>query len=179
MPRTPWTRADAKIEREFQMSLAGIGTRLAEVESLPAPEVHRVDVEALRVNLASLNERFTVLRDQLELFPSSSAAVDARLDSLDTKVKDQIHAIDVAIERTNRAERRIGATVARARKELEKRGFKDPGLEAEDRELRLLDGDAGNESGLLDVRDEVESVQSAPSSIAGVTLAELQRARGV
>lgn len=96
-------------------------------------------------------------------------ALEERIDSLRLAVSEGIQHVD-------RAENRIKATVARAQKKLEEHGYESPGLDAEALQLRLVDGGGSEESELPPVHP---SVEGTPSSIPGVTLEELQRARGL
>lgn len=88
-------------------------------------------------------------------------------------------AVSDGIERVDRAERRVRAVVRSARKELADAGYEHPGLEAEHAELRLVDGDGGDEEELPDVPDDVATDGDGPSSVAGVSRAQLMRARGM
>ena len=135
--------------------LGGYLTRLERVESAPTPGDRVTNLEALTVQL------------------------DKWISEQSQKIKDLTFAVSEGIERTDRAERRIRNAIQRARKELAARGFDDPGLEAEDHELRVVDGDGGGDGGLPAVSAEVEQVEAAPSSIRGVTAAQLRRRWGV
>jgi hypothetical protein len=64
-------------------------------------------------------------------------------------------AVAEGIQHVDRAERRVKATVARARKQLEEHGLESPGLEAEWAEVRDGNGDGGEERGVQPVREEV------------------------
>lgn len=171
----PWKRVELAIKRRFEALAAAV----AELESAPAPEDHRPQLEALRRNLDGVVSGLGDLRNQVDLFPDGAEKLAYRLDLLESKVKDQTHAIAEGIERTARAERRIGQTVARARAELKKRGFSDPGVEAENRELHDLDGEGGDDGKLQAVREDVAEDDELPSSVPGVTLGQLKRARGL
>ncbi len=132
--------------------LEGILARLDRVESAPTPNDRVLNLEELGV------------------------AQDTRLDELDTKIKEYLFAVSEGIDRVDRAERRVRGVIQRARKELGKLGYEDPGLEAEAHELRSVDGDGGKGGGLPTVPEEVATVEPAASSIRGVS-AELLRKR--
>jgi len=134
--------------------LGGYLARLECVESAPTATDRVVNLEAL----ASAQER------QLEAFA--------------TKIKDLTFAVSEGIERTDRAERRIRNAIQRARKELGKLGYEDPGLEAEASELRLLDGEGSGDGGLPAVPEEVAEVDGEASSIKGVSAALLRKRWG-
>ncbi len=88
-------------------------------------------------------------------------------------------AVSDGIERTDRAERRVRNAIQRARKELGKLGYEDPGLEAEAGELRIVDGEGGGDGGVPAVSEEVAAVDAAPSSIRGVPAETLRRRWGI
>jgi len=134
--------------------LAGYMTRLERVESAPTPGDRVSNLE----DLANSHER--ALADQQQ------------------KIKELTFAVSEGIERTDRAERRIRNAIQRARKELAAHGFEDPGLEAEASELRIVDGDGGGDGGVPVVPEEVAEAESAPSSIKGVSAAQLRRRWG-
>jgi len=134
--------------------LGGYLARLERVESAPTAGDRVVNLE----ELASAQER--TLADQQQ------------------KIKDLTFAVSEGIERTDRAERRIRNAIQRARKELAARGFDDPGLEAEDQELRIVDGDGGGDREVPAVSEEVAAVEPAPSSIRGVSADQVRRRWG-
>ena len=103
-------------------------------------------------------------------------AQDAHLDQITTQIKDLTFAVSEGIERTDRAERRVRGVIQRARKELQARGYEDPGLEAEAHELRIVDGDGSKDGGVPPVPEEVAEVGGEASSIKGVS-AEILRKR--
>ena len=134
--------------------LGGYLARLERVESAPTP-----------VPPTALPENY-------------EADVDARFLEFAKALTETRLAVSEGIERVDRSERRIKATVARARKELAARGFDDPGLEAEAHELRVVDGDGGADGGVPAVSEEVAEVDGAPSSIRGVSAAQLRQRWG-
>jgi len=60
------------------------------------------------------------------------------------------------------AEARARSHIRRAQKELEERGFEDPGVDQLAHELHVVDGDGGPDDGVRSVRGEVESVAGPP-----------------
>jgi len=151
----------------------------------PVQKAVRNAIEGMQEQLASILTRLEGLESAPRL-PLHSELTEPRLDALETgfdrllsDFKATNFAVSEGIERTDRSERRIHATIKRARKELGKLGYEDPGLEAEAHELRLIDGDGGADGGVPAVPTEVAEVESAPSSIPGVTAEQLRRRWGV
>ncbi len=138
----------------LQEELAGYRSRLESVESAPTASDRVLNLEELGV------------------------AQDSALEQLTTKIKDLTFAVSEGIERTDRAERRVRGVIQRARKELGARGYEDPGLEAEDYELRKVNGDGGKDGGVPIVPEEVATVEPEASSIHGVSAAILRKRWG-
>jgi len=105
-------------------------------------------------------ERFVTANEHLELV--------ARVDLL-------VLAVDAGITHVERVEKRVAATIRRARKEFTDAGFEHAGLDAEAAELQLVDGDGGEEDSVPPMPTDVEGT---PSSIPGVTAEQLARFRG-
>lgn len=116
-----------------------------------------------------------ILEDRLELLE----ALEPRLDLVEAQRKEISLAVAEGIERVDRAERRIKATVQRARKELKDRGYADPGLDAEAQEFRDVDGKGSDNGGVQPVQESLGADFESPSSVKGVTLGQLQRVRGI
>ena len=95
------------------------------------------------------------------------------------RIKHLTAAIAEGIERVDRSERRVAATVARAQKKLALAGYEDPGVEAEVEGLRLLDEDGIGTGGLPALHADVANPGDQPSSVPGITVAQLQKARGL
>ena len=127
---------------------------------LPSPEAILGTVEPA---LSTLRERLACL----ERLPQD-------FENVIEKMKDLTFAVSEGIERSDRAERRIHATIKRARSELKKRGYEDPGLESEAYELHSVDGGGGGERQLPPMRERMEDSSQA-SSVAGVSLEDLRR----
>lgn len=105
-----------------------------------------------------------------------AAELASRVRVLEDAQDDVMLAVAEGIKNVERAENRIRATVSRARKQLEDSGVEHAGLEAEAAELRLIDGGGGSPEGLPPMPADMGAT---PSSIPGVSLTELQRARGM
>jgi len=145
----------------FRKQLDGIVARLEAIQTAQVPPV---------LGFAS-DEKVTQLTDELR-----QLAVD--VESIEHQFKDVVQAVAEGIERTERAERRIQQTVKRARKELKEAGLEDPGLEAESEQLRRSDGGRSLEDGLRPVPSGVVAAEPEASSVRGVSVEVLQRARG-
>ena len=113
------------------------------VDALPTPsETPPVDLSPVRAELDALGNRLTVVEE----FKGTIIA-----------------AVDEGIRDVKRREGRIHATVSRAQKELEELGLTHPGVEAEARELQLIDGDGGDVEELPPVPASVEESGQDPS----------------
>lgn len=93
-------------------------------------------------------------------------------------LKDQTLAIEEGIERVARAEQRVKEAVRRAKARADAAGYEDPGVEAEVAELDRRDDGGSEQSELSLLHAGVEDDGGHPSSIRGVTIEQLQRARG-
>ena len=155
----------AMLGQRRRQELDGIISRIDALETTPALPPPPLPTGEI---LAELEAR---LASQLE--PLSGA-----LRELERRLKETNVAVAEGIERTERTERRIASTVARARKELRESGYDHPGVEAEDHELRKVDGDGGDGGGVQPVSGAVEADLDAPSSIRGVPASTLRRIRG-
>jgi len=145
-------RLEAKMRPEVDLS--GILGRLEGLESAPSPDAD-----------------YQELVDQVDTFKQVVADVLGDMKELTIAVSE-------GIERTARTERRIKSTVKRARKELAESGVEDEGLEAEDEELRLVDGEGSDGAGLQPMRPAVEEREEEASSVPGVTKRQMRRIRG-
>jgi len=159
-------------------ALASIRARLEHLESVPVPDLP----PELDGRLTALSHRDAELQADivrvLELIEDVTAQSNAAVESFDGWRKELVIAVSEGIERTDRAERRIKATVARARGQLANLGYEDPGLEAETVELRLIDGEPSGKSGVPPVPAAVAETASEASSVRGVSAETLRRARG-
>jgi len=147
-----------------------IRARIERLETTPVPDLP-TDVHA---RLTDLSRRDADLHDGIETNRENLDSLTEQVDSYDGWRKEIVIAVSEGIERTDRAERRIKATVQRARKQLETLGYDDPGLEAEAVELRLLDGEGSPKGELPTVPAPVEE----SSSVRGVPAETMRRARG-
>jgi len=171
--RLPWNRVNHELQQVFR-DLRG---RVAGLESAPSLDPLREHVSAVDGNLVGLRDTIEDLRDQLATFPSKTTEFSERIRLVERRMDEHTHAIAEGIERTARAERRIGQTVARARQRLADSGVVDEGLEAENRGLKLIDDD---DRGIQPQTDPAARADYAdqPSSIQGVSASTLRAARG-
>lgn len=155
------------IFRQSQRSInKGILFRLEALESAPGAPPPPVPTEALLADIeVHLETRLAPLKHSLL--------------ELERRLKDTNVAVAEGIERTDRTERRIASTVARARKELRESGYDHPGVAAEDHELRKVDGDGSHGTEVLNLPEAVEADADNPSSIRGVPASTLRRVRGI
>lgn len=87
-------------------------------------------------------------------------------------------AVADGIEHEERREKRIKATVARARKQLEEFNLGDPALEAEAAHLRPEDADGSGEGEVPPLSEDlVEFDEDAASSVPGVTQGQMYQHR--
>ena len=156
MWQLPWTGLKA--------SLDSICDRLDRLES------SRRDDPDLKIIHPTLKD----LRHGLHLASTSLDSLDGRIIELEAQGKTFTMALSEGIEHVDRSERRIQATVRRARDKLKEFGYEDPGLDAEAVELRARDGKGSDDVGVQLVREEVAET----SSIPGVSKAALRRVRG-
>ena len=155
-------------------ALAEIRDRVERLETAPVPDLP----PAIDARLAALSRRDGELQSEFAQWSRDLSELIEHVDGQDGWRKEIVIAVSEGIERTDRAERRIKATVQRARKQLETLGYVDDPLEAEAVELRLLDGDGSEKSGVPPVSPEVADVEETSSSIRGVPAETLRRARG-
>ena len=164
--------AARRAREELAEQLRGTHLRLEHLETTPArgltaPEFH----DLLDPLLAGIRER----ADQVDVVLRTLAKA---FEDMDHRMKDLLISVADGIERVDRSERRIHATVKRARKELADSGFESPGLEAEAAELRLVDGAGREGGGVPAVPPSVDGAEEGPSSIKGVSAVTLRKVRG-
>ena len=94
------------------------------------------------------------------------------------QIQDQTLAIAEGIERVARAENRVTEAVRRAKRRADAAGYVDPGIEAEVAELQRLDDDGGATGSVPVLHQDLAGDDGNPSSVRGVTVEQLQRARG-
>jgi len=147
------------------LDLSSIEERIDALESLQ-------NWQDIHESLQSVNLEIGVLRASSEQFTREQ-------DKVARQIVELTLAVGEGIEKVERYERRIKATIQRAQKQLAERGLESPALDAEDRDLRLVDGAGSGERGVPTVPDEVAQSAEQASSVPGVTLEQLQRARGL
>jgi len=155
-------------DRNTIEALRHIKGRLDRLETAPTPTT---DLDLINSTLKNLHTTIAAIEGRVD-------GMSDELDAVQSQAKDFTIALSEGIERTDRAERRIKATVQRARKELKARGYDDPGLDAEAYELQQVDGDRGEDQGVLPLRASVEEAPNPASSIKGVSVEHLRRVRG-
>ncbi len=161
-----------RAHKELQADLGSIFRRLEHLESEPISSPVKLEIEKhVAIQLGELSR-------ELESVRGFSAGVHGQVGELEKKVEGWTLAIAEGIERVDRSERRIHATIKRARKELKALGYEDAGLEAEAAELRKVDGEGSTDGGVPDVQQSVEPALEEASSIRGVSAALLKRVRG-
>lgn len=139
-----------------KQQLRDIEGRLRSLEQAPTED-----------STASLEAAHQLLRDNFE---ATTRRLDESFDRL-------LLAVAEGIEKVERKERRIDAVIGRARKELKEHGLESSALTAEGHELHLVDGTGSDEPGLPAVREEVAGPTEQASSVRGVTVEQLKRAR--
>jgi len=148
-----------------QINLFSINERLDALESRPKLPDIAPTLQSIEHDIDALQASSSDYRNQMELFEG--------------RIKDLTIGIAEGIKGYEKSERRVQATIQRARKQLKERGLESPALDAEDRDLRLVDGAGGDEFGVPAVPSEVAQAPDQASSVPGVTLEQLQRARGL
>lgn len=157
-----------RAQKVLDWELPGIVARIDRLESAPPP---KPDLQPVFDKLAVMMDPFLERMDKL-------GVVEKQIAELEAKLEDMTIAISDGIERVDRAERRVTATIQSARKKFKDGGYVDPGLEAEAAELRVRDGDGGAEVGVPPLPEGVEPPLETPSSIPGVSLEQMRRFRG-
>lgn len=168
------------MQRAVNRSMAA---RIEALESAPIAEPDtqlRRDLDELADRIHAIKDAGAhVLADLAGRTAADTSVLRDTLDALSEKHDDLILAVAEGIERTDRAERRIRASVQSARRKLAESGIEDPAIEAEVAQLRIEDGGGGEPAGVPPVREQVAPAQTEPSSVRGVTLEQLRRARGL
>ncbi len=99
----------------------------------------------------------------LETHDGRFTGLQTALQGLADSIGDQNLAIAEGIERTDRAERRVRATIVRARSRMASAGYHDEGLEAEAEDIRPPD----------DSERVAEPVHPVPEGVAPVDLGKI------
>jgi len=128
--------------------------------------------------LAGALGAFLAYRGLGERIESTPSWVESQYDDspLKRQLADLTQAVAEGIERVDRAERRVKATVRSAKKELADAGFQHPGLNAEDAQLQLVDDigvDPGPLPGLPDVLEDAPD-PLRPGPFPGSTMADVE-----
>lgn len=110
-------------------------------------------------------------RDELAEYLSS---IDVKMSDMERRVRNLQLDLEEGIQRVDRAERRTRAVVTKARRELREAGYEHPGIEAEDSQLRLLDGGISDGEGVQPLSEDmaVDPTNYGASPIPGVTVGD-------
>ena len=101
---------------------------------------------------------------------------DERLRLVETRMDELHEAVSRGILHVDRSEKRVQATIRRARAEFEEGGFTSEQLNAEAAEFSVIDGEGGGDPQLPLMPAEVAP---AESSIPGVTPEQIRMVRGI
>jgi hypothetical protein len=148
--------------------LPGIRDRLVALETTPQTPP----------DIAGLEERTEATAESLHILATRVDEIAENMEQVFDQFKDITLAVSEGIERTDRAERRIRQVAQRARKKLAEGGLEDPALEGEVADLHLEHGDGGEPRGVPPMRQEMAPPEPETSSVRGVPVETLRRARG-
>lgn len=163
-----------------ERAVTGVEVRLGQLEAILDRIQARLDrIESAKTPAEDFVSLRTIVATNAEEVSERLGAQAAVINDLDAWKKEIVHAVSEGIERTDRAERRVKASIARARKSLREHGLESDALESEAHELRLYDGGGGEQGELLNVPGGVAPDGNESSSIPGVPLAALRRAHGL
>jgi len=166
------TQSAKRARRELEKALLSICDRLEHLESSPPPQFTSQQYKALLETIGlRLDERLGGVETRFD-------ALESDIEKQDHKIQHLTFGVEEGIQRTDRAERRIHATIKRARKELADHGYESPGLEVEATELHLVDGGGGPSGTVPAMPEGVEPLHEEASSIKGVSAEKLRRVRG-
>jgi len=121
---------------------------------------------------AAIDRNTDILQKHSEIIEIHSRV----LEGIQERHSDLVIAVSEGIRHVQRSELRVNRAVARAKERLEEAGMEDPGVEAESRTLHVEDGDGGHGSQLSLLPEDLGD--DSASSVPGVTVGELSRARG-
>lgn len=160
----PWTR----MHREALALLRQNSDRILALESDETPSA----------DLTKLENGVEKALEDIQTIDGVTENLAEQFEVLRLAHKATIIAVAEGIERVERYERRIKATVARAKKELAEQGFEHAGIEAEAAELGLVNGGGGEAVPVRPVPNPV-AASASPTRVKGVvTRAKLRNARG-
>lgn len=94
--------------------------------------------------------------------------VATAVEQLQATARDHLLAIDEGISQVERAENRVKQVIRRAKAKLAADGVEDPGIEAEDRQLREGNGEGSAPVGVPPVSKDVGIVDPETGRIKGV-----------
>ena len=135
-----------------------------------------VAVETIVGTLAALLS--TISRFEFRESTHAEPAHDIRMEGLAQRIDDLTVAVDEGIKNVQRSERRVRAIVTSARRSLADAGYEHPGLEAENGELREIDGERSNDEPVPAVPEDLATPTHAGHSvIPGVSVRQMQIAR--
>lgn len=141
----------------IEANIAAVELRLGKLDALlDRAQAGILALESAPSPQAEPDPRVEHLVRDVELAGRMAQEHAGAFEELDRRVVAITLATAEGIERVERAERRVRSTVKRARKELAAEGFESPALEAEDAELRLVDGGGGEDERMRPVREDVE-----------------------
>jgi hypothetical protein len=158
--------------------LFGIFSKRERLDSALSPERLHAGLLDLQTQIESLTASQEAHSQFAFDMGSITTDLTKRINDLDRTMAETREAVAHGIQHVDRSERRIKATITRARAQLKTLGYEDPGLEAESVELQLVDDRGEPESGVPPVSEEVGEPAVETSSIAGVSRAQLLRVRG-
>lgn len=98
--------------------------------------------------------------------PPPAPDLEARVREIEDQVDRLPSKWEAMVKEAARAEGRARALVRRTQKELEDRGLVSQGVEAEADQLRLIDGEGGDDSDLQPVRRSVAYSEQTPHAPA-------------
>jgi len=158
--------------------LFGIFGKKERLESHLTPARLHADLLDLHTEIVSLWASWKANDESLHVTDQVAGTQEQAIETLTRTMAETREAVAQGIQHVDRSERRIKATVTRARKQLKELGYEDPGLEAESADLQLVDDSGSEEVGVPPVQSDVAEPAKEASSVRGVTLDQLRRVRG-
>ena len=96
---------------------------------------------------------------------------------LEARMNELTGAVAEGVQRVQRSESRIRSIVQGARRELQEHGFEHPGVEAEAEQLQLVNESDREQEQVPAVQESVADDSQLPSSVPGISLAQMRRIR--
>jgi len=149
----------------WKKDLSGILARLDALETAPLP--------------ANIANALGSLHDQIVALRASSDDSKQQLMLLEARMADLTIGVAEGIKNYERSERRVQATVKRAKAKFAERGFESEGLNAEADDLHEFNGARGEEPRVPAVREEMEEPIGAIATVRGIPLSLLRRGRRI